>query len=95
MNLLLKQTFSFAKIGVIGLGNMGLPMAANLAANGHEVFGYDVDEGKAKLAAEKNVKFEKQVKDVARQAENFVVMVPNTPHSIEVCESDGGNQLVI
>ncbi len=30
------------KIGFIGLGNMGAPMAANLAAAGHAVAGYDV-----------------------------------------------------
>ncbi|SFA76281.1 3-hydroxyisobutyrate dehydrogenase [Poseidonocella pacifica] len=29
------------KIGFIGLGNMGSPMAANLAAAGHEVIGFD------------------------------------------------------
>ncbi|MFK7868379.1 MAG: 3-hydroxyisobutyrate dehydrogenase [Roseobacter sp.] len=31
-----------AKIGFIGLGNMGAPMAANLAKAGHQVAGYDV-----------------------------------------------------
>jgi 3-hydroxyisobutyrate dehydrogenase len=30
------------KIGFIGLGNMGAPMAANLAAAGHSVTGFDV-----------------------------------------------------
>ncbi|MEM7238780.1 MAG: 3-hydroxyisobutyrate dehydrogenase [Pseudomonadota bacterium] len=30
------------KIGFIGLGNMGAPMAANLVAAGHEVVGFDV-----------------------------------------------------
>ena len=30
------------KIGFIGLGNMGAPMAANLAAAGHEVTGFDM-----------------------------------------------------
>ncbi len=30
------------KIGFIGLGNMGAPMAANLVAAGHEVTGFDV-----------------------------------------------------
>ncbi|MEL7216749.1 MAG: NAD(P)-binding domain-containing protein, partial [Pseudomonadota bacterium] len=30
------------KIGFIGLGNMGAPMAANLVAAGHEVNGFDV-----------------------------------------------------
>ena len=29
-------------IGFIGLGNMGAPMAANLAAAGHEVTGFDL-----------------------------------------------------
>ena len=30
------------KIGFVGLGNMGAPMAANLAAAGHDVTGFDV-----------------------------------------------------
>jgi len=30
------------KIGFIGLGNMGAPMAVNLAAAGHDVVGFDV-----------------------------------------------------
>ena len=30
------------KIGFIGLGNMGGPMAKNLAGAGHDVTGYDV-----------------------------------------------------
>ena len=30
------------KIGFVGLGNMGAPMAANLVAAGHEVAGFDV-----------------------------------------------------
>jgi 3-hydroxyisobutyrate dehydrogenase len=30
------------RIGFIGLGNMGAPMAANLAGAGHEVLGFDV-----------------------------------------------------
>jgi 3-hydroxyisobutyrate dehydrogenase len=33
-----------AKIGFIGLGNMGLPMAGNLLKAGHEVVGYDLSE---------------------------------------------------
>jgi 3-hydroxyisobutyrate dehydrogenase len=30
------------RIGVVGLGRMGLAMAKTLAGNGHEVTGYDV-----------------------------------------------------
>ena len=32
------------KIGFIGLGNMGVPMATNLAAAGHDVTGFDVSD---------------------------------------------------
>ena len=31
-----------AKIGFIGLGNMGLPMARNLLKAGHQVTGFDL-----------------------------------------------------
>ena len=30
------------KIGFIGLGNMGAPMAANLSKAGHDVYGFDI-----------------------------------------------------
>ena len=36
--------FSTGRVGVIGLGNMGLPMACNLKKNGWEVKGYDISE---------------------------------------------------
>ena len=32
------------KIGFIGLGNMGLPMAENLQKEGHEVTGFDINK---------------------------------------------------
>ena len=42
------------KVGFIGLGNMGGPMAANLVKAGHEVVGFDLaapmPEGVAKAA---------------------------------------------
>ena len=39
-----------AKVGFIGLGNMGLPMARNLLTKGHEVTGFDLmDEAVAAL----------------------------------------------
>ncbi len=49
MNLLSKRiVFKFANVGFLGLGNMGMPMAANLASKGHTVFGFDVDANKKK-----------------------------------------------
>ena len=60
------------KIGFIGLGNMGGPMAANLAAAGHEVTGFDLaapcPEGVTKAAS---------AQDAARSAEVVITMLPN------------------
>lgn len=49
MKLAMKQMYSFAKVGFVGLGNMGFPMACNLISKGHEVYGYDVDKSKNKM----------------------------------------------
>jgi 3-hydroxyisobutyrate dehydrogenase len=60
------------RIGFVGLGNMGTPMAANLAKAGHEVAGYDVSSltvegvGKAASAAE-----------AAADAAVVITMLPN------------------
>lgn len=65
MRLVSKQMFGFAKVGFVGLGNMGLPMAANLAAKGHTVLGNDADPSKAKEAQEKKIAF-KSLTEIAK-----------------------------
>lgn len=57
MRLVTKQFFNFSKVGFVGLGNMGLPMAANLASKGHQVFGNDADANKAGQASSKKISF--------------------------------------
>ena len=44
-----------AKIGFIGLGNMGLPMAANLVRAGHSVTGFDVVPAAKAAAAQAGI----------------------------------------
>ena len=60
------------KIGFIGLGNMGGPMAANLAKAGHEVTGFDTAdveiEGVAKAGS---------ATEVASGAQVVITMLPN------------------
>ncbi len=60
------------KIGFIGLGNMGAPMARNLAAAGHEVTGFD-------LAAPcpEGVRPAASAAEAARGAGVVVTMLPN------------------
>lgn len=60
------------KIGFIGLGNMGGPMAANLAAAGHEVTGFDA----AGVAIE-GVTQVNSGAEVANSAEVVITMLPN------------------
>jgi len=60
------------KIGFIGLGNMGAPMAANLAKAGHEVYGYDT--------ADISVEGVTSVSDVSKAATDMdavITMLPN------------------
>lgn len=60
------------KIGFIGLGNMGGPMAANLAAAGHQIAGFDLTapmpEGVTKAAS---------ATDAATGADVVITMLPN------------------
>ncbi len=67
------------KVGFIGLGIMGRPMAGHLLAGGHELAAYDIkpvaqdilDAGGVACAS---------AKAVAEQSDVIVVMVPDTPH---------------
>jgi 3-hydroxyisobutyrate dehydrogenase len=60
------------KIGFIGLGNMGAPMAANLARAGHDVTGFDV----AGTTAE-GVKVASDTGGAVRGMEAVITMLPN------------------
>ncbi|TMM54338.1 3-hydroxyisobutyrate dehydrogenase [Sulfitobacter sabulilitoris] len=60
------------KIGFIGLGNMGAPMAANLAKAGHDVAGYD----SAGVSAE-GVAQAASAEEAARDADVVITMLPN------------------
>ncbi|WP_204114120.1 3-hydroxyisobutyrate dehydrogenase [Shimia biformata] len=60
------------KIGFIGLGNMGGPMAANLAKAGHEVIGFDMAE-----VTIEGVTMAASGAEAATGAEVVITMLPN------------------
>lgn len=94
MQLVARSLFSFSKIGFIGLGNMGFPMALNLTKKGHQVFAFDVDASKAEEATKNNITFRTEVKQVAKDANIFVTMLPNSEHSQSVCLAEGGTSIL-
>jgi 3-hydroxyisobutyrate dehydrogenase len=73
-----------AKIGFIGLGNMGLPMAGNLVKSGHEVAGFDLVAGNVEQAVRQGVKAVASPADAARDVEVLITMLPAGRDTLDV-----------
>ena len=69
-----------AKVGFIGLGNMGGPMAANLLAAGHEVRGYDLSEAALESLKSKGGAAAISVEEAVKGVEVVVTMLPAGKH---------------
>jgi 3-hydroxyisobutyrate dehydrogenase len=79
-----------AKIGFIGLGNMGLPMAQNLIKAGHAVAGFDVTEYAAERLVTGGGRRAKSVAEACDDAEFVITMLPAGEQVREVYLGDGG-----
>jgi 3-hydroxyisobutyrate dehydrogenase len=71
-----------SRVGWIGLGVMGLPMAGNVARAGHDVTAYDIDPGRAASLADDGVKPATSISQAATGAEVLVLMVA-TPAQVD------------
>jgi len=69
-----------ARIGFIGLGNMGGPMAANLVKAGHEVFGMDLSTDAVKTFIEAGGKAAASIPEAVGSADIIVTMLPAGKH---------------
>ena len=67
-----------SKIGFVGLGIMGTPMAAHLIAGGHQLYLYDLRPPKAELTDKGGVTCASG-KEVAQKSDIVIIMVPDTP----------------
>jgi len=67
------------KIGFVGLGIMGAPMAGHLIKAGHEVWLSDIKPVPTSLV-EAGGKAAKSAKEAAEKADVIITMVPDTPH---------------
>ena len=78
------------KVAFIGVGNMGKPMAANVARGGHEVFLYDADPSRASaVAAEIGAAPLRHLREAA-VAKVIVTMLPDGHVVRAVTLGDGG-----
>ncbi len=79
------------RVGFIGIGNMGWPMAANIARAGHQLMVFDLDaEKSSRFAREHNCRATARLGEIAEN-EIIVTMLPTGPIVREVIlEAQGG-----
>jgi 3-hydroxyisobutyrate dehydrogenase len=65
-----------ARIGFIGLGNMGVPMAGNLVKKGHEVKGFDLVAANIAKAEARGIARAASAAEAAKEVEAVVTMLP-------------------
>ena len=78
-----------SKVGFVGLGIMGTPMAEHLIKAGHEVFLFSIPSIPESLV-QAGGKACASGKDVAANAEVIFIMVPDTPHVASVLFDPNG-----
>ena len=79
------------KIGFVGLGTMGFPMAVNLKKAGFEVIGYDAFKGTYEKAGPAGITMVQTLKEVAEQADEAIIsMVRDYPQNVEIIFGENG-----
>jgi 3-hydroxyisobutyrate dehydrogenase len=78
-----------ATVAVIGLGNMGAPMAGNFAKKGHTVRGFDIVPANLAAAAARGVAPAKSAAEAVVDADVIVTMLPMGRHVLEVYRMSG------
>ncbi|WP_420411080.1 3-hydroxyisobutyrate dehydrogenase [Roseibium sp.] len=77
-------------VGFIGLGNMGGPMAINLAKAGHRVLGFDMSKAAMDALVAEGGEAVSSVSEMAAQVDVVVTMLPAGKHVREVYMGEGG-----
>lgn len=74
------------RIAFIGLGNMGAPMAGNLAGAGHDVTGFDLSDAARAAAAERGIALADTAAGAVEGADAVVSMLPAGRHVLAVLD---------
>ena len=78
------------KVGFIGIGVMGGPMAANILKKGHQLTVYDLDAAAVKRLTDLGAKAAASPKEVGAASEVVVTMLPEPQHVKEVVLGPNG-----
>lgn len=79
-----------ARIGFLGLGNMGGPMAANLVKAGHEVRGFDLSGAAVAAAASRGVVGAESMASAVAGCDVAITMLPAGSHVESVYLGESG-----
>jgi 3-hydroxyisobutyrate dehydrogenase len=71
-----------SKVAFLGLGNMGLPMAANLVKAGHTVAGFDLIEAQRAAAEATGVTIARSAREAVAGVDAVMTMLPAGRHVI-------------
>ena len=78
------------RIGFIGLGRMGRPMASNLCRKGFHLTVYDINEAAIHELAKLQARGASSVADVAAECDMVITMLPNSAAVEDVIASSNG-----
>jgi len=79
-----------AKIGFIGLGIMGTPMARHLQDAGHQLFTSRFNPPPRQELIDNGLQILETPKAVAEECDTIILMLPDTPQGAEVIFGEGG-----
>ena len=78
------------KVGFIGLGIMGKPMARNLMKAGYELIVFDINPAAVAEMKELGAETAASAAELAAQVSRIITMLPNSPEVREVALGAGG-----
>src|SRR3712207_217324 len=78
------------KVGFVGLGIMGRPMARNLMEAGYDLVVYNRSRGAVEELAEKGAEGANSPNEVAQGSDVVITMLPDSPDVREVVAGEGG-----
>jgi 3-hydroxyisobutyrate dehydrogenase len=75
-----REALMAKRIGFVGLGTMGLPMARNLLRAGHRLRAFDLDPDRARMLADLGGLSVTSAREAAQDAEVVITMLPAPRH---------------